>query len=211
VTLLESDVVCSPEWTDVLGEGTEASLSAFHREVADELLQDYSWAWIVERAKDEERRHGLRIVFMRPADAVRFAVRLQARIRAASASMTAPLHARVAIHMGEVLLRRWNGRRGVGHVEGRPVTATARVLSAARGGQILMTGGVFRNALAVLRGEGIPGLRPIAWVNHGPYRIHGTGEVMELCEAGEHGPAPFTPPPEDGDVSRLERAQLQTA
>jgi class 3 adenylate cyclase len=203
VTVLNTDVVGSPEWTDVLGEVAGAYLARFHREIGEEILKDFASAWILDN-RGGDPRGGLRIVFMRPSDAVRFALRLQARFRLASAGAALPLHVRVGIHMGEAHILRAAGGRKVRWAEGPAVDAASRVLAATQGGQILMTGGVFRNALTVLRGQTFPALRPIAWVNHGAYRLHGPEEVVELCEAGEHGPAPLAPPPGNGAVSRME-------
>jgi class 3 adenylate cyclase len=206
VTLVATEVICSTEWSEVLGRLAGRALAEFQRELAGEVLQDFRWAWVIE-GQEEGREGPLVVAFMRPSDAVRFALLLQARIRSANAGVSVPLIARVGIHMGEALVRRVTGGRGVARVEGEAIETVARVLATTRGGQILMTGGVFRNALAVLKGSGVPGLRPVAWVNHGVYRIQGTSdEAMELCEAGEHGPAPFVSPPENGTVRRLARA-----
>jgi serine/threonine protein kinase len=74
------------------------------------------------------------------------------------------------------------------------LTACARVMSLAAGGQILLTRAVFDSARQVLKGEDIPPVGPLTWVNHGPYLLKGVEEPVEVCEVGESAARSFEPP-----------------
>src|SRR5262249_35848675 len=77
----------------------------------------------------------------------------------------------------------------------------ARVMSLALPGQVLMSRFAFDSARQVLKGQDIETIGSLAWLNHGPYRLKGLSEPVEICEVGEAGVAPLRPPP-DSDKGR---------
>jgi serine/threonine-protein kinase len=66
-------------------------------------------------------------------------------------------------------------------------------MSLAKAGQVLMTRAVFDSARQVLKGEDIPGVGPLEWLNHGPYLLKGLDEPLEICEVREKGTAASPP------------------
>src|SRR5437867_11190658 len=66
-----------------------------------------------------------------------------------------------------------------------------------------MTRAVFDNARRVLKGEDVPEVGPLKWLNHGPYQFKGLEEPIEVCEvlAGIEGPV--TPPTNTDNAQRV--------
>ena len=75
-------------------------------------------------------------------------------------------------------------------------------MSLAAGDQILVTRFVFDNARSVLRGGEIGGVGPLSWMNHGPYRLAGVEEPIEVCEVGETNLAPLSAPVDSDKAHR---------
>src|SRR5262249_54196694 len=98
------------------------------------------------------------------------------------------------IHVGEVLVEEWEGAKKAVDLYGIQVDASARVMSLAQGGQILMTRFAFDNARQVLRGQDLDGVSQLSWLNHGKYLLKGVEEHLEICEVGEMGIAPLSAP-----------------
>lgn len=97
LTLLFTDIVGSTSIKQTLGAREGAALIQQHRALVRELLGPF------ESEEIETAGDSFFIVFAKPSDAVRFSLRLQARLRAAHGS-THPLRVRIAIHIGEVVL-----------------------------------------------------------------------------------------------------------
>src|SRR5947209_2977221 len=76
-------------------------------------------------------------------------------------------------------------------------------MALAQGGQILTTRFVFDNARAVLRGDELHEAHELKWVSHGPYWLKGLEEAIEICEVGEVGHSPLTPPPTTEKARRV--------
>lgn len=139
------------------------------------------------------------VVFSKPSDAVRFALDFQTRSPGLDNQVL--LRHRIGIHVGEVFLF---GEKQDYH--GVEVDTCARVMSLGRGGQILITRSAFDSARQVLRGEDLAGLGELDWLNHGPYKLKGLGESIEICEVGEKGTAPLAPPPGGLDAAPASNA-----
>ena len=197
LVLVFTDMVGSTALKQELGDRSGIALVNQHRQVVRDILAGFPEGEEISTAGDS-----FFIVFLRPSDSVRFALSLHVRLREASTGTPKPLSVRVGIHMGEVFVVEPDGegedRRDVFGIQ---VDAAARVMNLASSGQTLMTRGVFDNARAVLRGEEIPGVSELAWLNHGPYGLKGVDEPFDVCEAGEQQWAPLAPPP-DSDKAR---------
>jgi class 3 adenylate cyclase len=60
-------------------------------------------------------------------------------------------------------------------------------MSLAQGDQILLTRAVFDSARQALKGEELGSLTELRWLEHGPYRLKGIEELVDICEVGEVG------------------------
>ena len=96
-----------------------------------------------------------------------------------------PLQHRIGINVGEVLIRATGESGGKHDLFGIQIDTCARVMSLAKGGQILMTRSVFDSARQVLKGEKIEGIGPLSWVSHGHYLLKGGEEPIEIFEVAE--------------------------
>jgi class 3 adenylate cyclase len=88
---------------------------------------------------------------------------------------------------------------------GMQIDICHRVMSLAQGGQILMTRSTFDNARQSLKGQKMVGLQELVWKNHGLYSLAGVQDPVEICEVGETGSAPLTPPSDSDKVRRCVR------
>ncbi len=110
------------------------------------------------------------------------------------------ISARIGIHMGEsVRVIESSGMRKYRKLLGLAIDTTARVMGLARAGQILLT----RHAFDSVRQQVVksPGGRDVQWLAHGPYRLKGIDDPMEIFEAGVEG-SPMRPPPDTEDARR---------
>jgi len=90
-------------------------------------------------------------------------------------------------------------------VLGMQVDLAARVTALTDGGQILMTRGVFDNARQILKGQLLPGIGDLRWLNHGLYFLKGFVDPSEICEVGEAAVAPLRQP---ADCPAAQRATV---
>ncbi len=145
------------------------------------------------------RAHGTREVswfgdsclatFSRPSDAIRFSLTLQGVLHAERERDPGTAIARIAVHLGEVLVR--EDQAGQIDLQGLQVSETARYLDAAAGGQILCSRAIFDNARQHVRAAD----QEVVWLSHGPYIFKGVGAPLEVCEVGLSHCAPLHPPP----------------
>ena len=137
-------------------------------------------------------------------EAVRFALLFQEAMREGAWSEVR-FATRIGIHAGEV--------SALDFEDGTWIVApaadlAARVTSLAIGGQILLTRIPFDNARPFIRehpsvgGKTMPQLR---WLAHGPYRMKGCEEPMEIFEVGAEGLAPLAAPPDSDKAKRAIR------
>src|SRR5260370_40598453 len=103
-TILFTDVVGSTALKQQVGDRTGASLIQQHHGLVRELLRGFNGGEEIETAGDS-----FLIVFTRPSDAVHFGLLLHARLRAMNPGSAARLEDRIAIHVGEVVIREQDG------------------------------------------------------------------------------------------------------
>jgi predicted ATPase/class 3 adenylate cyclase len=187
--LLLTDVVDSTKLSERIGDAAMAEVWIAHDRAARDLLP--SW-----RGREIDKTDGMLLLFESAADALGYAF----AYHRALAALPVPLKARAGLHVGPVILRE-NPPEDVARgakpleVEGLAKPTTARVMSLARGGQILLT----PEARAAL------GEVPIRMVSHGHWVMKGLAEPIELFEACDADTVPAEPPDSD-KVYRVVRA-----
>ncbi len=200
-TLLVCDLVASTSLVQELGDMAAADLLASHDRAARELLPGFE-------GREIDKSDGFLLLFERPVQAVRFAVAYQRRVRGLGEAGSLTLASRVGIHLGEVVLRE-NAPAHIARgakpleVEGLAKAITARVMSLAAGGRILLTRAAFDLARrgAVGSAAGDP---PLRWVAHGRYRLAGVEEDTEIFEVAEAGDSALAPPPDSEKARRVD-------
>ena len=199
LTLVFTDMVDSTAIKRDLGDASGTHLIEHQQDVIREMLAAFG----DEGNEIMTAGDSFLITFTRPSDAVRFSLQVQSRLRQDSKFTARPIAVRIGIHMGEVFIDRTREEKGRQDVLGIQVDSASRVMDLGVGGQILMTRSVFDNARAVLRGVEIPELAALSWLNHGFYSAKGVEEPFELCEVGEEGVAPLTPPANSHKAQRF--------
>ncbi len=191
VALLLTDLVDSSALTAQLGDAAMAQLSAQHDRVARDLLR----LW---RGHEIDKTDGFLLLFAHTTDTMGYAV----DYHRALAALPVPMKARAGLHVGQVTIRAApDDDVALGakpfEVDGISKPLAARVMSAALGGQTLLT-------QAAVEALGTTTLRV---VNHGHWAVKGLPEPLELFEAGQpqDGIAPFEPPPDSTKVWRVVR------
>ena len=186
--LLLTDVVDSTKLTEALGDAAMAVLWATHDRAARDLLP-------VWRGREIDKTDGMLLLFDTATDALGYAL----AYHHALAELKLPFLARAGLHVGPVSLRAnpaddvARGAKPV-EVDGLALPVAARVMSAALGGQTLLSADA-RIAL------GITSRRVLS---HGHWRLHGVADPVELFEVGETG-APFAAPPDAVKAYRVAR------
>jgi TolB-like protein/class 3 adenylate cyclase len=182
-TLLLCDLVASTRLVEGLGDAAAAELLGRHDRIARDLLSAFD-------GREIDKSDGFLLLFERPIEAVRFALAYQAGLRELGAALASPIVARVGIHLGEVVLRE-NAPEDVARgakpleVEGLAKAVAARVTSLAGDGRILLTRAAYdfaRRAAVGMKEES-----PLRWAVHGPYRLAGVEDLVEVCEVAEAG------------------------
>src|SRR5262249_25376589 len=140
-----------------LGDREAVRMIQRHEGVVRGILQEFEEGEEISTAGDS-----FFIVFTRPSDAVAFSLLLQSKLRALAGVCKRPIQDRIGIHLGEVIVEKGKGG-GSKSLYGMQVDVCARVMSAAAGGQILMTRATFDNARQVLAGRPIAGLSSLNW------------------------------------------------
>jgi class 3 adenylate cyclase len=191
VTMVFTDIVGSTEMKQRLGEHRAMELIQWHHTIVREVLSLSQTGEEVSTAGDS-----FFLVFSAPSDAVRFALRLQARLRTGP-GMGFVIHDRIGIHVGEVFMTTEAVAGKVRDYYGMQVDTCARVMSLGGADQILMTRFAADNARQTLRNYPIPGLNPPHWVCHGYYTLKGVDEPVEVFEIGEKGLAKMQTPSPD--------------
>ena len=179
--LLLTDVVDSTKLSLRVGDEEMARLWAAHDRAARDLLP-------VWHGREIDKTDGMLLLFDTASDAVSYALAYQQALN----RLDLPLKARAGLHVGPVTLRE-NSAADVAlgakpiEVEGVAKATAARIMSAAMGGQILLSADARQSLSAdALRLQ-----------SHGHWRLKGLDEPLELFEIGADD-APFFPPP-DGD------------
>ena len=187
-TLLYTDVVESTRLAASQGEPAMTLLWRAHDRIARDLIV----AW---QGREIEKTDGLLVIFESTAHAVSYA----AAYHRALSSLDPPMKARVGLHVAHIGLRT-NTEADKQHgampleVEGIAKAIVSRTMSAAMGGQTLMTADA-RIALGVVSAR----IR-----SHGHWRFKGLLEPIELFETGDER-SPFLPPPDAEKAYRVVR------
>ena len=106
---------------------------------------------------------------------------------------------RIGIHVGEVWIEEHEGAGKAQDLYGLQVDTCARVQSLGQADQILLSRFPFDSARQALKGEELHGIGVLSWLNHGPYRMKGVEEPLEICEVGEEGKARLRQPGHGSD------------
>jgi serine/threonine-protein kinase len=116
-----------------------------------------------------------------------------------------PFSARVGLHLGQIE-EMHNQATGQPRFLASAADMAARVMSAAGGGQLLLTRAVFDEARQLVRQHpavhGATSPPTLRWVAHGPYQFKGNDEPIEVFEVGAEGIGPFTTPPDSERAKR---------
>ncbi|MDA1277918.1 MAG: DUF4384 domain-containing protein [Verrucomicrobia bacterium] len=197
LTLLFTDMVGSTKLKQQLGDVAAVAMMQRHHELVRQILQ-----WFPEGLEISTSGDSFFLVFAKPSDAVRFSLMLQAQLRALAKEKSWPIADRIGVHIGEVMIQERPDLLKARDLYGLQVDICARVMSLAEGNQILLTRSAFDNARQILKGQELPDLKELLWINHGSYELKGVEEPMEICEVGEIGEAALKPPPDSDKVHR---------
>ncbi|MBI4661815.1 MAG: PEGA domain-containing protein [Verrucomicrobia bacterium] len=198
VTILFTDIVGSTKLKQEMGDREAVRMIQWHHGLVRGLLKSIPGGEEINTQGDS-----FFLVFVKPSDAVKFALLLQAQLRAAVEKGGYPLYDRVGIHVGEVFVEEEVGGAGMNDLYGIQVDTSARVMSLAEASQILMTRFAFDNARQVLKGQEIEGIGKLVWINHGYYSLKGVEEPIEICEVGEEGLGVLKAPADSDKVHRV--------
>jgi len=150
VTLLFTDMVGSTRIKQALGDRDGVALIQNHHARVREILGQFKEGEEISTAGDS-----FFIVFVKPSDAVRFALLLQNKLRALGPDTVPAIRDRIGIHIGEVVIEEREGTAKPRDLYGVQVDTCARVTALGQADQILLTRSAFDNALGhLLAGRG---------------------------------------------------------
>jgi WD40 repeat protein/serine/threonine protein kinase/class 3 adenylate cyclase len=198
-----TDIVGSAALKQQLGDHAGAQLIEQHHALVRATLAEFPEGQELSTAGDS-----FFLLFVAPSEGVRFALMLQRRLRELSGRAPVAVRDRIGLHMGEVLFQEAERQRG-GDLIGLNVDVGARVMGLAQGSQILLTRAVFDSARQSLKGEDIPGIGQLSWLNHGLYQLKGLEDSLEVCEVGEVGTGPFCAPADTEKARRFGGAEQE--
>lgn len=189
---LFTDLVGSVDLKRRLGDLESARITAAHDRMFRECLARNSGT------EQDNAGDGFFATFDRPSDAVRCALDFQQALP--RLDVPERLGARVGLHMGELI--QIGGADGADRQKlvGLAIDTTARVMSVAQPGQILLTRHIFDSVRQQVHtaSDGTA----IEWLAHGSYCFRNDDESIELFEVGLPGMSPLTPPPDSDKVRR---------
>jgi len=198
MTILFTDIVGSTKLKQEMGDREAVRMIQWHHGIVRTILKSIPGGEEINTQGDS-----FFLVFVKPSDAVKFALLLQSQLRTAVKTGGYPLYDRVGVHVGEVFVEEVVGA-GMNDLYGIQVDTSARVMSLGEADQILMTRFAFDNARQVLKGQSIEGLGKLAWMNHGYYSLKGVEEPLEICEVGEEGLAVLRAPADSDKVHKVD-------
>jgi class 3 adenylate cyclase/tRNA A-37 threonylcarbamoyl transferase component Bud32 len=204
LTLLFTDIVDSTRLKQSLGDREAVIVIQRHHAVIREILAQFDEGEEIETAGDS-----FFIVFTKPSDAVKFSLLVQAGLRMLSAEVGRPVFDRIGIHVGEVWIEEHEGVGKTQDLYGLQVDTCARVQSLGQADQILLSRFPFDSARQALKGEELHGIEALSWLNHGPYRMKGVEEPLDICEVGEEGKARLRQPPDSEKAHRFMSAESE--
>lgn len=181
--------------------GDRESIKIFraHDNLVREELARFAGATEIKSIGD-----GFLLAFTSEADAVRFALRVQSRLRGNADLAKIPVRVRMGIHAGETLSRPVGGGSLSDPVFGIAIDTSARISSLAVGNQILSDRGVYEKVHSEISAQPPEGVGQVEWRCHGPYRLKGLAEPVEIYEVGETGQAAFVKPGATEKAASLE-------
>ena len=187
VTLVFTDIVGSTALKEALGDREAVARIQQHHALVRDLLRTIPQAKEVSTAGDS-----FFLIFNKPADAVRFALRLQHQLRWLARESSHPIRDRIGIHLGEVVVEQEAGEAHDLH--GLHVDLAARVMGLAKGDQILLSRAAFDSARNAFGDGELEDLGQLNWLSHGTYSLAGVEDLIEVCEVGEAGSAQLKAP-----------------
>jgi putative peptide modification system cyclase len=200
--LLVTDLVDSTQLFARLGEYQATQLLGTEEEAARRLSRLHAGLEI-------DRSDGFLFVFEQAWQAVAFALDYQRELDGLARRSGVPLKAKVGIHWAEVYFTRHDPEdvaQGAKPVEvsgiGKPIAA--RLMSAAHGGQILLSRAA-REAAEAGCAERSEGLGTLEWVDHGRFRFKGVDLPMHVHEVLVRGAARPRQPLENPKAVSLRR------
>jgi tetratricopeptide (TPR) repeat protein/class 3 adenylate cyclase len=196
LTVVFTDIVGSTDLKQMLGDVAAQALIGAHHNLVRAILSEFRGAQEIETAGDS-----FLLVFAQPADAVTFALRLQAGLRAQPRG-AASVRDRIGIHVGEVLIEPGSSPAEARSLSGIQVDTCARLMSTGGPDQILMSRPAHDQAKMSQEGWSVPGLGAVAWRAYGPYHFKGLEEPLELFEVGEEGKARLRAPDDSDKAMR---------
>jgi serine/threonine-protein kinase len=194
MVLMFTDIVESVTLKRRIGDAAAARLIRMHDQVFHAIVGDCPDGAVLKDTGD-----GFLASFATASDAVQAALRFQHELHERTAGEAEPLKVRIGVHLGEVSQLDAEAATGRPKLSGYAVDLTARVMSLALPGQILMTRAAFDNARQYIRhvpwaAAGGEAAAP-KWMAHGAYLFKGADEPVEVFEVGEFGRAPLAVPP----------------
>ncbi|MEE2790455.1 MAG: FHA domain-containing protein [Acidobacteriota bacterium] len=198
-TLVITDLVASTRMTEKLGDTRASEIFGRQDRLARDLLAQHN-------GTEVDKTDGFLLFFNRPIEAVDFAMAYHRALDELSREIGVEIATRVAIHLGEVVLRKNTNRdiaRGANavEVEGLAKPFTARLMGLACGKQTLLSRSAFDVAKrSVVGGKSEYG--DLCWLTHGGYKLKGVEEPVEVFEVGLEGFGPLTAPPDSEKAKR---------
>ena len=136
LTLVFTDTVGTTKLKQDLGDLEAVSLILKHHAIVREVLSRFPEGEEISTAGD-----AFFIVFVRPSDAVKFGLLVQAKLRELANQAGVHLLDRIGVHIGEVVIEEREGTAKPKDLYGIQVDICARVMSLADGDQVLLTRG----------------------------------------------------------------------
>lgn len=180
-----SDIVGSTELKQRLGDTAGAVAIDKHDSVFRICMRRH------RGFEEENTGDGFFATFDRPSDALRCALEFQREL--GKLDVPEPLKVRIGIHLGEVARLPAEGNTdGAPKLVGLAVDTSARLMSLAQGGQILLSRPAFDSARQQLDLRDEDG--EIQCLAHGGYLFKGINMTVEVFEVGIRGLSPLAPP-----------------
>ena len=198
-TLVVTDLVASTRMTEELGDTRASDIFWRQDRLARDLLAQHNGTEI-------DKTDGFLLFFDRPIEAVSFSMAYHRALSELSDEIGVEVATRVAIHLGEVVVRHNTAHdiaRGANsvEVEGLAKPFTARLMGLAVGKQTLLSRSAFDVAQRAAVGMPSPHGQ-LGWMTHGDYLLKGVEESVEVFEVGIIGVGPLVPPPDSEKARR---------
>ena len=188
LAILFSDIEHSTQHQGRLGNARYAESIGRFRRIFRDCLGLYD-AQEIETAGDS-----FLVAFVRPSDALAFALRVQAILRTERQQYADMPHMRIGVHYGQVEVEEHHSGTKPVDLYGIQVTTASRIMSLGCGDQILCSRQVHDDACAVWGANPPSQLGDVVWHPLGRDRLKGLRLPHEVIEVGERGIAPFKRP-----------------